>query len=101
MDNDTFLMILHVPPSVEEAIVDCLLSFENEQGFSSQLINAHDHKNKGLSIAEQVSGRQRKICFQIYLEKKDITQLIQQLKTEFKGAGIHYWVQAIFDKGVI
>ena len=101
MTHDTFLIILHVPPSLEETIVDCLLSFENEQGFSSQVINAHDHKNEGLSIAEQVSGKQKKIRFQIFLAKSDIQSLISQLTTDFQGAGIHYWVQAIFDKGII
>ena len=101
MDNKEFLITLNVPPSLEEAVVDCLLTFEAEHGFSSIAINAHDHKNEGLSLAEQVTGRQRKIRFQMYIAQQDLNQLLDRLKTDFSGAGIHYWVLPVIEKGVI
>jgi len=101
MDNEEFLITLNVPPSIEEAIVDCLLSFEAEHGFSSFPVSAHNHKNEGLSIAEQVTGRQQQIRFQMYIEKKDLSALLNRLKTEFSGSGIHYWVLPVIDKGII
>jgi len=63
MSTAEYLVTLNVPTSIEEAMVDCLLSFESEHGFSSLPINAHDHKNEGLSLAEQVTGRQKKFAF--------------------------------------
>ena len=63
MNSKEFLVTLNVPVSLEEAIVDCLLILESEYGFSSFPVNSHDHKNKGLSLAEQVSGRQKKNPF--------------------------------------
>lgn len=101
MDKQEFLMTINVPPSLEESIVDCLLTFEAEHGFSSLPVNAHDHKNEGLSVAEQVTGRQRKIRFQMYLEQKDLTSLVERLKADFSGSGINYWVQPVIDKGII
>jgi hypothetical protein len=101
MPNEDFLITLNVPPSLEEAIVDCLLTFEAEHGFSSLPVNAHDHKNEGLSLAEQVTGRQQKIRFQMYVEKNDLSTLLSRLKTEFSGSGIHYWVMPVIEKGVI
>jgi uncharacterized protein DUF3240 len=101
MSQQEFLINLNVPMDIEEAIVDCLLTFENEHGFSSLRVSAHDHKNEGLSLAEQVTGRQRKIRFQMYIDRKDLDALINKLKTDFSGAGIHYWVMPIIEKGLI
>ena len=101
MDNEEFLFTLNVPPSLEESIVDCLLTFEAEHGFSSFPVSAHDHKNEGLSLAEQVTGRQRKIRFQMYVAKQDLSALVNRLKTDFSGSGIHYWVLPVIEEGVI
>ena len=101
MDNEEFLITLNVPPSLEEAIVDSLLTFEAEHGFSSLPVSAHDHKNEGLSLTEQVTGRQRKIRFQMYIAKKDLSTLLNCLKKDFSGAGINYWVLPVIEKGII
>ena len=101
MSSHEFLVTLNVPPSLEEAIVDCLLTLESEQGFSSLPVSSHDHRNKGLSLAEQVTGRQRKIRFQMYLEKKGLSDLITRLKADFSGSGITYRVSPVIESGVI
>ena len=101
MSNTEFLLTLNVPPSLEEPIVDCLLTFEAEHGFSSLPVNAHDHKNEGMSLAEQVTGRQRKIRFQMYVDADDMNDLIDRLRKDFSGAGIQYWVIPVIDKGVL
>jgi hypothetical protein len=96
-----YLVTLNVPPSLEEAIVDSLLMLEQELGFSSFVVNAHHHENKGLSLAEQVTGRQKQLRFQMYIDKNALDVLITQLKQEFSGSGIQYWVLPIIDNGVI
>ncbi|MCD2450286.1 DUF3240 family protein [Methylicorpusculum oleiharenae] len=101
MSKNEFMVTLSVPPSIEEAIVDCLLEIESELGFISFPVSAHDHRNEGLSPAEQVTGRQRKIRFQMYLDQAGLTALIARLKAEFKGAGIGYRVIPVIDGGVI
>lgn len=101
MDNEEFLVTLNAPPSLEEAIVDCLLTLEADNGFSSFPVNAHDHKNEGLSLAEQVTGRQRKIRFQMTVEKQNLASLLNRLKTDFSGSGISYRVLPIIERGVI
>ncbi|WP_031434171.1 DUF3240 family protein [Methylomarinum vadi] len=101
MNHHEFLITLNVPPSLEEAVVDCLLTFESEHGFSSLPVSAHDHRNEGLSLAEQVTGRQRKIRFQMYIDKNDLSALLEKLKADFSGAGIHYWVMPVIENGLI
>ena len=100
--NDTeYLVTLNVPPSLEEVVVDCLLMMEAEHGFSSFQVNAHHHENKGLSLAEQVSGRQKRIRFQMYVGEENLSELVAQLRQDFSGAGIQYWVLPVIERGVI
>lgn len=101
MNSKEYLVTLGVPLSLEEAVVDCLLTLESEHGFSSFPVNAHDHRNEGLSLAEQVSGRQKKIRFQMYVPEAGLAVLLDQLRTEFSGSGIRYWVLPVVENGVI
>ena len=55
MSAKEFLVTLNVSPELEEPMVDCLLTFESEHGFSSMPVFSHDHRNAGLSLAEQVT----------------------------------------------
>lgn len=99
--HQEYLVTLNVPPSLDESIVDCLLMLEAEHGFSSFAVNAHHHENKGLSLAEQVSGRQKRIRFQMYVSAEGLATLLAQLQEEFSGSGIQYWVLPVIEKGVI
>lgn len=96
-----YLMTLNAPPILEEAIVDCLLSLTSENEFSSVPINAHSHNHENLTLAEQVVGRQKQIRFQIYVNEPDKNTLIEQLKLNFSGSGIHYWLTPILESGKI
>jgi hypothetical protein len=96
-----YLVTLNVSPSLEEAVVDCLLTLESEHGFSSFPVSSHDHRNEGLSLAEQVTGRQRKIRFQMYVPEQRLASLLAQLRSEFSGSGIRYWVMPVVENGII
>jgi hypothetical protein len=101
MNVTEYLVTINVPPTLEEAVVDCLLILESAQGFSSFPVSSHDHKNEGLSLGEQVTGRQRKVRFQMYVPEQSLTKLLEQLRTEFSGSGINYWVMPVIENGVI
>ncbi len=90
--NKDRLVILNTPSALEETVVDCLLTLESEHGFTSFPVNIHHHENKGLSLVEQVSGRQKQICFQIHIDEAGAGLLLKRLQEEFAGAGIQYWV---------
>lgn len=101
MNEKEYLVTFNVPPKIESLLVDYLLVLESTKGFSSFPVSAHDHINKGLSIAEQVTGRQRKIRFQIYVPESKLALLLEQTKKHFAGAGIQYWVLPVIEHGVI
>ncbi len=95
------LVILNAASSLEEAVVDCLLTLESEHGFSSFPVNVHHHENKGLSLAEQVTGRQKQICFQIHIDEEGAKLLLKRLQEEFSGAGIQYWIVPMLESSEI
>ena len=101
MIHQEYLITLNVPPSLEETLVDCLLLLESEHGFSSFPVNAHHHENEGLSLAEQVTGRQKRVRFQMYVPAQKLPVLLAQLRQDFSGSGIQYWVMPVIEKGVI
>lgn len=101
MSEKQCLLSLNVPPKIEGLMVDCLLVLESARGFSSFPVSAHDHINHGLSLAEQVIGRQRKIRFQIEVLESELPALLHHIKQSFTGAGIEYWVTPVIAKGVI
>lgn len=95
------LVTLYVPNALEEAVVDALLTLEVKHGFSSFPVSVHHHENKKLSLAEQVSGRQKQICFQIQVDEESERLLIKQLQQEFSGAGVQYRVLPIYESNEI
>ena len=101
MTSNEYLVTLNVPPSLEEVVVDSLLLLETEHGFSSFPVNAHHHVNKGLSLSEQVTGRQKRIRFQLYVSVEKLPDLIVKLREDFAGSGIQYWVLPVVENGVI
>jgi len=101
VNTKEYLITLNVPISLEEAVVDSLLMLESEHGFSSFPVSSHDHRNEGLSLAEQVTGRQKKVRFQMYVPEQGLAQLLDQLRAEFSGSGIRYWVLPVVENGFI
>lgn len=101
MSGQEFLVTINVPPLLEEAVVDCLLAIESADGFSSLVVSAHGSEHETLSLAEQVVGRKKQIRFQMYVPEQQLGTLIKQLKDDFSGAGIHYWVMPVLESGSI
>lgn len=95
----TTLLTLIAPPSLEEPLVDWLLQFESQYGFSSFPVNGHSSRHEGLTLAEQVSGRKRQIRFEMHLPEGEWRMLIERLKRDFPGAELHYWISPIFELG--
>ncbi len=101
MSGTEYLVTLNIPPSLEEMMVDSLLLLETEHGFSSFEVNAHHHVHHGLSLAEQVTGRQKRVRFQLYVPAAKLPDLIAKLREDFAGSGIQYWVLPVVENGVI
>ncbi len=95
------LLVIVTTPALEESLVDWLLAREQLSGFSSTRIDGHGSRQTELSLAEQVMGRQRKVMFHVHTDCTVVTQLLDVLRADFAGAGLHYWVMPLLDAGKI
>jgi nitrogen regulatory protein PII len=91
------LLVLNITPELEEELVDYLLSLEEVGGFTSYPVHGHGEQGR-LSIAEQVSGRRKRVQFEILLPEQQVDNLIAGLAEEV-GKGIHYWQLPVMRSG--
>jgi hypothetical protein len=89
------LVVLSVHPQLDEQMVDWLLRYGAGTGFSSFPIRGHSGDHQHLSVAEQVSGRQKRQRFEIAMDIEAAPEFLRQLVAEFGGADVHYWVMPI------
>ena len=85
------LLVLIVPPTLEENMIDWLLAHDRVNGFSSTTVFGHSSNVNHASVAEQVAGRKRQLQFQIHLSGEDTLPVMRDLREEFCNSGLHYW----------
>ncbi|WP_022959025.1 DUF3240 family protein [Spongiibacter tropicus] len=90
-------LILTVPPSLEDELVDYLLSLESVTGFTSYPVRGHG-ENRQLSIAEQVTGRQKRVQFELILNAGQVSTVLDGLRDNV-GSDIFYWYQDVSGSG--
>ncbi len=99
--SERYLLTLIADPSLEEVLVDWLLEYEAQYGFVSYRIDGHSSRLEGLTLAEQVAGRRRLLCFQMCVDDRELEFLLARLKLDFPGTGIQYWVVPVVLNGSV
>jgi hypothetical protein len=85
------LLMLTIPPELEDDVVDWLLAHPETTGFTSLAAYGHGGAHHLLSIAEQVAGKQPRVQFQIALSQSLAAQMLQAFEHEFGTHGCHAW----------
>ncbi len=93
------MLVMNINPELEEDMVDYLLEQEFISGFTSYRVSGHGAFSN-MSLAEQVSGRRKRVQLEVLLEKDAVSQILQGLKSQV-GLDIVYWEQAISNHGRI
>ncbi|QJD30987.1 DUF3240 family protein [Methylococcus geothermalis] len=99
--SDLVLLTLMVPPQLEDALVDWMLSASDIQGFSSQAASGHSSRAEEMSLNEQVAGRTRRVRFEVQLPGEVLAETLMALQTDFRNSGIHYWAMPVLDAGAL
>ncbi len=95
------LVVLDVPPTLEDAVIDWLLERPDNTGFSSTDSSGHSTAHENLSAAEQVSGRARRLQFQIHLPRAAVQEFMTDAHKNFGSADIHFWVTPLLNAGYL
>jgi hypothetical protein len=97
--SQTMLITLNITPALEEPIIDWLLERDAGGGFTGYMAFGHGSHREHLSVAEQVSGRQRRLEFRIELDASNADAFITDLRQAFTGADVYYYVSPVAYSG--
>lgn len=97
--NDRTMLVLNLPPEIEEDLVDYLLSLESVAGFTSFRVHGHGEHSL-LSLAEQVTGRRARVRYELVLDPAHVPDLLAGLRANV-GRDIIHWQQPVTDFGRI
>lgn len=93
------MLVLNIPPELEDDLIDYLLALESVKSFTSYETRGHGSDAK-LSVAEQVTGRRKRLQFELLIEKEAIENLLDGLSSAV-GKDITYLEQSIENVGHI
>jgi hypothetical protein len=96
---DEVLITLTSSPDIEEAMLDWLLRFDPNIGYTTFPVHGHSSRQDGLTLAEKVAGRKRQLRYQMHLPQAELPRFLAELRRDFSGAGVHYWVSPVVDAG--
>lgn len=99
MTESTAAITLNVAPALEERIVDYLLARDGVVGFTSYAAYGHGSRHDDLSVAEQVSGRQRRVEFRVELPRTELDGFVAALRESFAGTDLYYLVTPVERSG--
>lgn len=91
------LLVMNVNPALAEEMVDYLLVQDGVTGFTSYQVYGHG-KNRGLSVTEQVTGRQSRLQYEVLMDVADVAAVLDGL-AENVGPDILYWQQPVSGVG--
>ena len=91
------LVMIFAPPALEESLVDWLLENDDIAGFSTTEAYGHGQRPSGMTLLEQVTGRQQRVQFIIETEQRLSSTLLEALGKKF--GGLHYMVLPLLAAG--
>jgi len=83
------LLVLNIPPALEDDMVDYLLALEEVKGFTSFIAQGHGGGER-LTVTEQVSGRRQRVQFEIIVDEELVELIVSGLSASV-GRDIAYW----------
>ncbi len=88
-----------VSPAVEDTVTDWLLGHEMVTGFSTYPIYGHGSSEYAMSLGEQVAGKRRQVLFQLLIPCARANELVEEIRRDFRGSGMHYWLMPVLGSG--
>ena len=95
----TVAVTINVAPAGEERVIDWLLGLEDVAGFTSYAAFGHGASHEDLTIAEQVTGRQRRVEIRLEIGLPGLDAFVTALTAAFSGTDLYYFVQPVLRSG--
>ena len=88
-------------PAVEEKLFDLILMSPNATVFTSWSAATHGLRHHSFNQTERVLGRAFATQVQVILADADKAALLEQIRQQFAGAGLRYWVTPVVEAGEV
>jgi hypothetical protein len=95
------LLHLICSPTLEDSLAEWLLERAEVPGFTSLPISGHGSSERSMTLAEQVAGRSSRVLFMLELPEPTARALVEAVRAEFAGSGLHYWLLPMLAAGHI
>lgn len=92
---------LSVPSRLEDRVIDWLLARADVPTLASSVVYLHGADSRGLSVAEQVSGRQRRVELSVELPASAAGDWLGDVAAAFGAADIGYRVTPVLQSGCL
>lgn len=92
-------LTLICPPAIEEKLLDLLLLSSTMAVFTSTPTAAHGLATQHMSQAEQVLGRALATQVQVLLPAEAVNGLLQEIRLQFSGTALRYWLTNVTETG--
>jgi hypothetical protein len=87
------------PPQVAGKLLDLLLMSPAAAVFTSKQTAAHGLPSSRLNDSEQVLGRAEAVEVKVLTDSAGKAALIDEVRRQFTGTGLTYWVAAVVEAG--
>ncbi len=101
LPTQNICLTLLCSPEIEENVLDTLLMSPYASIFTSAPTAAHGLAFAKLNATEHVLGRASAVQIQLIFPDSHQAQLLAQLKQQFAGAGMRYWLYPVAEAGEI
>ena len=98
-DAEEVLVVFDLPRNLEETMVDWLLLRDHDSGFTSFETRGHSSRHTGLTPAEQVSGRAKRVQFEMHIRMSEVETLISDAQNDLPATDVHYRVLPVISGG--
>jgi len=100
MHHQQFQVTFIVPAEIEMALAECLVGFEIEHTDSLGELDSPDHRIT--RFMTELEGPERKSRrFQFFATKLVISEVLENIKSQFSSKSIYYWITPVVEFGII
>jgi hypothetical protein len=98
-NDERVAVTLNVLPALEERVADWLIDRDAASGFTTYPAFGHGARHHELTVAEQVSGRQKRLEVRVELPRAALDEFIAALTERFGGTDLHFYVVPVLRSG--